>query len=157
MMQLSLRKNLSLVYTCYRTTGKIKTDLPVGFCSAGGDVDEKRESAGKGQLLHVCDPEKLCFPTGWVCGGRRFFGCCGLQLFLPRSLFSLKKKRFVNIYIKKTKNRLHREIVDISRAQLYFFRGKKYLFLGLLCAAATVSCRCSCSCSCSGTWEVGCR
>lgn len=69
MTQLNLRENVSLVSTCCR----IKTDLPVSFRAAGGDVDEERESACKGQRLHVCDPEKLCFPTGWVRGGRRLF------------------------------------------------------------------------------------
>lgn len=56
-------ENQSLVCTCCR----IKTDLPVSLGAAGGDVDEKRESACKGQRLHVCDPEKQFFPTGWVC------------------------------------------------------------------------------------------
>lgn len=102
MMQLSLRKNLSLAYTCSRNTGRIKTGLPVGFCSAGGDVDEKRESAGKGQRLHVCDPEKLCFPTGWVCGGEMFLWPQWFATISPKISISFEKKY---IYLKKNQQK----------------------------------------------------
>lgn len=142
--------------------GLKQTDLPVGFCSAGGDVDEKRESAGKGQRLHVCDPEKLCFPTGWVCGGETFLAAVVCNYF-TRGPFLIKqkkeKKKICKYILKKQKQKqaAPRDCRYFQSTTLFFPWEKKYLFLGLLCAAATVSCRCFCSSSCSGTAEVGCH
>lgn len=162
-MQLSLRKNLSLVYTCYRNTGRIRTNRLTCWLLLCRWRCRREERERRQRSAAAClRPWEAVFSHGVGVGGEMFFLAAVVCNYFSRGPFLIKqqkKKICKYILIKKNKkSRLHREIVDISRPQLYFFRGKKKnLFLGLLCAAATVSCRCSCSSSCSGTAEVGCR
>lgn len=108
-MQLSLRKNLSLVYTCYRNTGRIRTNRLTCWLLLCRWRCRREERERRQRSAAAClRPWEAVFSHGVGVGGEMFFLAAVVCNYFSRGPFLIKqqkKKICKYILIKKNKKK----------------------------------------------------